>query len=153
MAYYPATGGAPGDDGNVVPVARAASDRDSLHWARQSSQPQPAPGYAIARDPDAGHPWPRRRAAWPVRLLRWASGLVAGGLVALALVVGLVAVLADDWSIAGPGAASVSWHVIGALIAIVAQVAADRARGLVAASWSVLVLTIGSLLLLTQWWS
>ena len=149
MAYYPATGGAPGDDDDVVPVARAARDRDALLWARQ-----PAPGSPTARDDHgASRGWPRRRDAWPVRLLRWASGLVAGGLVALFLAVALVAVLADDWSIAGPGTASIAWHGIGAVIAVGAQVAADRSRGLIAASWGVLVLTVGSLLLLTQWWS
>ncbi|WP_149362007.1 hypothetical protein [Lolliginicoccus suaedae] len=148
MAYYPATGGAPGDDDNVVPVARSARERDALLWARQ-----PAPGSRPAREHEERHRWPRRRDAWPVRLLRWASGLVAGGLVALALAVGLVATFSDDWSIAGPGPASIAWHAIGAVIAVGAQVAADRSRGPIAASWSVLVLTAGALLLLTQWWS
>ncbi|MBD8507795.1 hypothetical protein HT102_15000 [Hoyosella sp. G463] len=148
VAYYPATEGARGDDG----------ERDALHWARQpgARQPggrQPAPGQSPLRYPEAGSRPGRRRAAWPVRLLRWASGIVAGGIVALALAVGLVAFLAEDWEIAGPGAASVAWHAIGALIAVAAQIAADRAHGLGAVAWSVLVLTTGAVVLLTQWWS
>ncbi|MDQ4010335.1 MAG: hypothetical protein M3228_06455 [Actinomycetota bacterium] len=82
-----------------------------------------------------------------VRTLRGLSGVLAGGLVALA-----IAVCAVQWLVGmsggpGPGMATVVGHVVAALATVALQLAADRRRGGIAvlASGSVLVIAAGVL--------
>ncbi len=86
------------------------------------------------------------------RATRGLSGVLAGGLVALAIVLSLVQWFAGNTGFPGPGAAAVAGHVVAALAAIVLQLAAERSRGRTAvlASWSVLVLAAA--VLWFGWW-
>jgi hypothetical protein len=89
-------------------------------------------------------PWPGRRARPGRRsLLRGLSGVLAGGLVALALVLLAGWIYADRTGLPGPGLGMLVGHGVGAVTAVAAQVWADRrpdGRGaLVAAAITVLV--------------
>ncbi|HWR46345.1 MAG TPA: hypothetical protein VN327_01825 [Pseudonocardiaceae bacterium] len=95
----------------------------------------------------------RRRRSEGGRALRELSGVLAGGLVALAIAVCVAQWLASTSGRPGPGMAAVVGHVVAALAAVVLQLAAERALGRTAAlaSWSVLVLTAG--VLWFGWWA
>jgi hypothetical protein len=95
----------------------------------------------------------RRRRSRGVRALRELSGVLAGGLVALAIAVCVAQWLASTSGRPGPGMAAVVGHVVAALAAVVLQLAAERVLGRAAAlaSWSVLVLTAG--VLWFGWWA
>ena len=85
-------------------------------------------------------------------LVRTVSGVVAGGVVVLLCVVLGAAVLGARRDFPGPGAESLSWHIVAAVGAAAAQVFADRRRGIASLSGSVLVMITAGLLLWTQWW-
>jgi hypothetical protein len=87
------------------------------------------------------------------RATRELSGVLAGGLVALAIVMCLAQWLAGNSGSPGPGAAVVVGHLLAALVAVVLQVAAERSGGRTAvlASWSVLVLAAA--VLWFGWWA
>ncbi|WP_246002780.1 hypothetical protein [Nocardia tenerifensis] len=68
------------------------------------------------------------------------------------LVVIGTAVVAARRDFPGPGAESVTWHVISAVIAVAAQIYSDRRRGFAAFSGAVVVFIVAGLLLWTQWW-
>ena len=85
-------------------------------------------------------------------LVRTVSGVVAGGVVVLLCVVLGAAVLGARRDFPGPGAESLSWHIVAAVVAVAAQVFADRRRGIASLSGSVLVMITAGLLLWTQWW-
>ncbi|MGH3775458.1 MAG: hypothetical protein ACRDRR_06930 [Pseudonocardiaceae bacterium] len=87
------------------------------------------------------------------RAPRGLSGVLAGGLVALALTICTAQWLADMSGRPGPGMVTVVGHVVAALAAVVLQVVADRLRGPPAAlaSGSVLVITAG--VLWFGWWA
>lgn len=87
-----------------------------------------------------------------VRAARALSGAVAAGLVILCLVVIGSAYVGGGKGFPGPGAVSITAHVVGAVIAIVAQRVADRRDGLGAVVASLLVIVVAALLLVTQWW-
>ena len=59
-------------------------------------------------------------------LLRGLSGLLVGGLVALALVLAAGWVYADRTGLPGPGLGMLIGHVVAAVVAVVAQVWVDR---------------------------
>jgi hypothetical protein len=82
-----------------------------------------------------------------VRALRGMSGVLAGGLVALAVAVCAAQWLASTSGRPGPGTATVAWHVSAALVTVALQLAADRLRGQVAvlAAGSVLMIAAGVL--------
>lgn len=89
----------------------------------------------------------RGRAGW----LRGFSGLLAGGLAALAVALFAAWFVADRTGSAGPGAPTLVWHTVAAVVAVAAQVYADRragARGVVAAL-AVVAVTAG--VLAAQW--
>ncbi len=88
-----------------------------------------------------------------VRALRGCSGVVTAGMVVLALVVAGSAVLGNVWGYPGPGGRAVGWHIGLAVVAAVAQIFADRRRGLAAFSGSVVVFVAAGYLLVTQWWN
>ena len=85
---------------------------------------------------------------------RGLSGLLAGGLVVLA-----IAVCAAQWLAgtsgrpSGPGLPAVVGHVAAALAAVVLQLVADRSRGPRAALASGSVLMIAAGVLWFGWWS
>lgn len=87
------------------------------------------------------------------RVTRGLSGVLTGGLVALAITVCLAQWLASASGYPGPGSAAVAGHVLAALAAVVLQAAADRFRGRVAtlADWSVVLLTV--VVLWFGWWA
>ncbi|WP_040695075.1 MULTISPECIES: hypothetical protein [Nocardia] len=88
-----------------------------------------------------------------MRVLRGLSGIVAGGMFVLALVVIGTAVIAARRGFPGPGGESVTWHVATSAIGLGAQIFSDRHRGLAAFSGSVVVFIVAGILLWTQWWS
>lgn len=88
-----------------------------------------------------------------MKLIRGVSGLVAAGVVLLALVVVCATYLGSQRDFPGPGSASVTWHIAAAACAIVAQVVSDRKRGPVAFAGSTAVIGAAGLLLWTQWWN
>jgi hypothetical protein len=85
--------------------------------------------------------------------LRGLSGVLVGGLVALAIAVCAAQWLASQSGRPGPGMADVVGHVVAAASAVVLQLAAERSLGRSAAlaSWSVLVLTAS--VLWFGWWA
>jgi hypothetical protein len=95
----------------------------------------------------------RRRRSEDARALRGLSGVLAGGLVALAIAVCAAQWLASQSGRPGPGMAAVVGHVVAAASAVVLQLAAERSLGRSAAlaSGSVLVLTVG--VLWFGWWA
>jgi hypothetical protein len=84
---------------------------------------------------------------------RGLSGVLAGGLVALAIVVCAAQWLAGTPGRSGPGMATVTGHVVAALVAVALQVTSERLQGRSAAlaSWSVLLLAAG--VLWFGWWA
>jgi hypothetical protein len=85
-------------------------------------------------------------------MVRGVSGIVAGGLFVLALVVIGAAIEAAKRDFPGPGGESVTWHIAVLVIGLGAQVFSDRHRGFVAFSGSMVVFVAAGLLLWTQWW-
>ena len=88
-----------------------------------------------------------------VRALRGLSGVLAGGLVALAVAVCAAQWLAGTSGRPGPGVAEVVKHVVAALAAVVLQVVADRLRGPLVALVSGSVLMIVAGVLWFSWWA
>ena len=84
---------------------------------------------------------------------RGLSGMLAGGLVVLAIVVCLAQWLAGGSGRPGPGMAGVVGHVVAALAAVALQVAADRLRGPSSALASGSVLVIAAGVLWFGWWA
>ncbi|MFF2088255.1 hypothetical protein ACFVVM_31115 [Nocardia sp. NPDC058176] len=85
-------------------------------------------------------------------LVRGISGIMAGGVLVLLCVVIGAAVMGSRRDFPGPGAESLSWHVVAALVVVAAQLVADRGRGFAALSGSAIVLVTTGVLLWTQWW-
>jgi hypothetical protein len=91
----------------------------------------------------------RRRGAGGV--LRGLSGLLAGGLVALLVALGIAWYVADRTGTSGPGVHTLVWHAVAAVAAVVAQRYADRHRGAGGAVAAAAVIVIAAVLLTTQW--
>jgi hypothetical protein len=101
---------------------------------------------------DAGGP--RRDssvAARSLAALRFVSGTAAAGLLALAAVVWVAALVADDRP--GPGAGAIAGHTVAAIAAVALQIVADRRRGPLAALAAVLVLALAFATLWFWWWN
>ncbi|MQY28608.1 hypothetical protein [Nocardia aurantia] len=88
-----------------------------------------------------------------MKALRALSGLVAGGLVVLTAVLIGAAILGAQRGFPGPGTGRLSWHVGLTVLAVAAQVFADRHRGTAALSGSLVVFVATGYLLVTQWWN
>ena len=100
-----------------------------------------------ATDPAAGGRPSRRAGSWP----RAISGLLAGGLVGLAVALAVGWVLADRTNSPGPGPSTLIWHGLAAVTAVVAQSQADRRRGLGGAVAASAVVVITVVVLAAQW--
>jgi hypothetical protein len=85
-------------------------------------------------------------------MVRAVSGVVAGGVVVLLCVVVGAAVMGARRDFPGPGVESLTWHFVAAVLVVVAQVFADRRRGMSTLFGSVAVLVTAGVLLWTQWW-
>lgn len=88
-----------------------------------------------------------------VRALRALSGSAAAGLVVLAAVVITGTVLGGQRGFPGPGAVSVSVHVVGGVAAVLCQRFSDRRRAVGAVLASLAVFAIAAVVLWTQWWN
>jgi hypothetical protein len=98
-------------------------------------------------DPAVGGRPPRRARSWP----RTISGLLAGGLVGLAVALAVGWVLADRTNSPGPGPSTLIWHGLAAVAAVAAQSQADRRRGLGGAVAASAVVVITVVVLAAQW--
>jgi hypothetical protein len=89
----------------------------------------------------------RARAGW----LHGFSGLLAGGLAALA--VGLFAawIVAKEAGATGPGTSTLVWHTVAAVTAVAAQVFADRRTGLRSTVAAVVVIAVTAAVMTAQW--
>jgi hypothetical protein len=85
--------------------------------------------------------------SWP----RTISGLLAGGLVALALALVVAWFVADEVGSPGPGPGMMIWHGVAAVLAVLAQVQADRRRGLPGLLAMAAVLVLTTVVLAVQW--
>ncbi|MFN2497013.1 MAG: hypothetical protein ABR608_14080 [Pseudonocardiaceae bacterium] len=100
----------------------------------------------------AVHP-PSDQPGFGLRALRGLSGVLAGGLVALAVTVGAAQWQAGPVDRPGPGTATVAGHAIAALAAVMLQVVADHARGRHAVLATGAVLAIVAGVLWFGWWA
>ncbi len=81
------------------------------------------------------------------------SGIVAGAMAALALVVVGASIVGARRGFPGPGAAVVGWHMGAAAVVVAAQVYADRRRnGWIDSGVALVVFATVGALLWTQWW-
>lgn len=87
----------------------------------------------------------------PGERLRTVSGVLAGGLVALAVGLVVAWVIATRSGMPGPGGQTLAWHAVAAVAAVVAQRRADRRPGApgVLAALAVVVITV--VVLAVQW--
>lgn len=83
----------------------------------------------------------------PAVALRGLTGLLAGGLVVLVVALVTMGVVAGREHAPGPGAVTIGWHVLAAVVAVGLQWFADRTRGVrgVAACGVVVVITVAVL--------
>ncbi|MBK1788937.1 hypothetical protein [Prauserella cavernicola] len=100
---------------------------------------------------------PDRAAGPPVhRTGRWWRGLtgsLAAGLLVLALFVLGVYIASAMGESEGPGIASVIGHLVGAVVAVIAQVVVDRSRGRVAGVAALCVFAAAGAVLWFYWWA
>ncbi|MBY6365686.1 hypothetical protein [Rhodococcoides corynebacterioides] len=85
--------------------------------------------------------------------MRALSGSVTAGLVVLTAVVVAAAIIGGDRGFPGPGTASVTWHVVAVVAALVLQHLADHRTRAVSVLGSLGVLAVAGALLWTQWWN
>ncbi|WP_433292654.1 hypothetical protein ACQPZQ_05480 [Pseudonocardia sp. CA-142604] len=85
------------------------------------------------------------------QLLRGLSGLLAGGLVVLAVALGVAWYVADQAGSSGPGAQTLVWHSVAAVAAVLAQRYADRHRDVGGALAACAVIVIAAVLLSVEW--
>jgi hypothetical protein len=81
------------------------------------------------------------------------SGVLAGGLVALAVTVCLVQGWASTSGDPGPGSAEVVGHALAALGAVVLQLVAERSPGRTATLAAWCIVTLAAAVLWFGWWS
>lgn len=84
-------------------------------------------------------------------VLRRVSGVLAGGLVVLAVALGVAWVVATRTGSPGPAPGFLAWHAIAAVAAVVAQVRADRAPDGRGAGPALAVVVISVVVLAVLW--
>ncbi len=116
---------------------------------RQTSGRSPSahPATAVRR------PTEQPRPALGLRALRGFSGVLAGGLVALAVMVAVAQWLVGSTARPGPGTAAVIGHGTAALAAVLLQLVADRSRGLRIALAATSVLVLAAVVLWFGWYA
>ncbi len=90
---------------------------------------------------------PRGTSSW----LRSLTGLLAGGLVALAVALVGAWVIADQLASPGPGTGTLIWHGAAAVAAVLTQRRADRQPGVGGTLAACGVLVITAVVLAVQW--
>jgi hypothetical protein len=93
----------------------------------------------------------RRPEPRALRLLCGFSGVLAGGLVALAVVLLVAGIVAQQRGVPGPGALTIVMHLVAAVVAVLVQRRADRARGTAAAGAALAVVALTVVALAAQW--
>lgn len=93
----------------------------------------------------------RRPEPRAVRLLRGVSGVLAGGLVALAVGVLVAGIVAQQRAVPGPGAPAIGGHAVAAAVAVLMQRRADRTAGVAAAGAALGVVALTVVVLVAQW--
>lgn len=118
---------------------------------RRTSDTNPftTPDHAVLARP-AERP---RRSGPGLRALRGFSGVLAGGLVALAVTVAVAQWLIGSVDRPGPGFGAVAGHAVAAVAAVGLQLVADGSRGARAALAAVAVLVLAALVLWLGWYS
>lgn len=91
------------------------------------------------------------RAGRPARWLRALSGLLAGGLVVLAVALAVAWFVAMNSGSPGPGPSTLFWHGGSAVVAVLAQRHADRHRDAGGTTAAVAVVGITVAVLAVQW--
>lgn len=91
----------------------------------------------------------QRRAGW----LRGLSGLLAGGMVAVAAALFVAWFVAAEAGAPGPGSATLAWHAAGAVVAVAGQVYADRRAGARGTCAAIGVIAVSAGVLAFQWLS
>jgi hypothetical protein len=118
-----------------------------------SFPPQGAAVYQRSGRQRSGHRSPSRSAGIGLRALRGLSGVLAGGLVALAVTVAVAQWLISESDRPGPGTAAVTGHGAAALAAVALQLMAGRSRGGRAALAAAAVLVLVAGVLWFGWWA
>ena len=87
------------------------------------------------------------------RVQRGLSGVLAGGLVVLAIAVCVAQWLSSASGRPGPGLAMLAGHGVAAAVAVALQLAADRCRGHTAALASYAIMALTACVLWFAWWA
>lgn len=90
-----------------------------------------------------------RTAGW----LRALSGLLAGGLVVLAVALGVAWIVAMAGGSSGPGPSTLFWHGGSAVVAVLAQRHADRHRDTGGTVAAVAVVAVTVAVVAVQWFA
>lgn len=93
------------------------------------------------------------RAVSAGRVLRGLTGVLAGGLVALLVALGVAWVVSRNADMPGPGTGTLVWHAVAVAVAVPAQVYADRRPGAPGVAAAVVVLLTAAALLTFQWFA
>ncbi|NMH93607.1 hypothetical protein HF519_18905 [Pseudonocardia bannensis] len=96
-------------------------------------------------------PAPARSRHRPPRALRGVSGVLAGGLVALALVLLAGWLVTTRTGSPGPGTGILIGHGLAAVVAVAAQLVADRRSGRPGALAALAVVSISAAVLAVYW--
>jgi hypothetical protein len=86
-----------------------------------------------------------------LRLLCGFSGLLAGGLAVLAVVLLVAGIVAQQRAVPGPSTLTIVGHFAAAVAAVLVQRRADRTRGPAAAGAALAVVALTVVVLAAQW--
>ncbi|TQM38641.1 hypothetical protein [Pseudonocardia cypriaca] len=86
-----------------------------------------------------------------IRVLRGFSGVLAGGLVALAVALLVAGIAAQQRAVPGPGIVAIAGHAVAAAVAVLVQRRADRTAGLAAVGAACGVVALTVVVLGVQW--
>jgi hypothetical protein len=86
-----------------------------------------------------------------IRLLSGVSGVLTGGLVALAVVLLVAGIVAQQRAMPGPGVLAIAGHAVAAVVAVLVQRRADRMPGVAAAGAALAVVVLTAVVLAAQW--